>query len=40
MYNFDGSETDNGEMYDLLQYSGGKYAYCLHCDKRLFRMEL
>lgn len=38
-YNFDGSEAENGEMYDYLSYSGGKYAYCLHCDKRLFRIE-
>lgn len=38
-YNFDGSEAENGEMYDNLSYSGGKYAYCLHCGKYLFRME-
>jgi len=38
-FNFDGSEAENGDMYDGLSYSGGKYAYCLNCDKRLFRME-
>ncbi len=38
IYNFDGSESDNGSMYDMLTFSGGKYAYCLKCDKRLFKM--
>lgn len=38
-YNYDGSEADNGEMYDMLTYSGGKYAYCLNCDRQLFKME-
>lgn len=38
-YEFDGSESDNGEMYNCLSYTGGKYAYCAHCDKRLFKME-
>lgn len=38
-YHFDGSEADNGEMYDNLRYSGGKWAYCFNCDKRLFKME-
>ncbi|OCN01020.1 hypothetical protein A7X67_01560 [Clostridium sp. W14A] len=39
MYNFDGTEADNGELYDYLNYTGGKYAYCLRCGKRLFKME-
>lgn len=38
-YNFDCSEAENGEMYDNLSYSGGKFAYCLRCGKRLFKME-
>jgi hypothetical protein len=39
MYNFDDTETDNSEMYNGLILTGGKYAYCINCDKRLFRME-
>lgn len=38
-FNFDGTESENDSMYDLLSYKGGKYAYCLRCDKRLFKME-
>ena len=38
-FNFDGSEADNESMYNLLTYAGGKYAYCAHCNKRLFKME-
>lgn len=37
-YNYDGSDCDNGQMHDYLTYSGGKYAYCIKCDKRLFKM--
>lgn len=38
-YNFDGSESENGDMHDNLSYSGGKYAYCINCKKRLFNMS-
>jgi hypothetical protein len=38
-YNYDGSEAENGDMYDGLSYKGGKWAYCLSCDKRLFEMQ-
>lgn len=38
-YNYDGSEADNGDMYDGLTYTSGKCAYCLSCDKRLFKMS-
>lgn len=37
-HNFDGTEAENSDMYDYLNYAGGKYAYCLHCNKRLFKM--
>jgi len=37
-FKFDGSEAENGDMYDLLRCKGGKIAYCLNCDKRLFKM--
>lgn len=38
-YNFDGSETDNSELYSHLEYTGGKIAYCSRCDKKLFKMS-
>lgn len=38
-FNFDGSEAENGDMYDDLRITGGKIAYCLNCDKRLFNMN-
>lgn len=38
-HNFDGSEAENGDMYENLSFSGGKYAYCLNCGKRLFPMD-
>ncbi len=38
-YNFDGSESDNGEMYEGLSFFGGNYAYCIACDKRIFKVE-
>lgn len=38
-FNFDGTEAENGEMYEGLSYRGGKYAYCANCHKRLFKME-
>lgn len=37
-YNFDGTEADNTDIYDLTTVTRGKYAYCLHCGKRLFKM--
>ena len=36
--NFDGSEAYNGEMYEYLSHEIGKIAYCVMCDKRLFKM--
>lgn len=38
-HHFDGREADNSEMFSLLTYKGGKYAYCIKCDKRLFKMN-
>jgi hypothetical protein len=38
-YNFDGSFCDNSTMHDFICYKGGKIAYCVHCDKRLFKVE-
>ncbi len=38
-YSFDGEEVDNGSMYEFLHYTGGEYAYCLNCDKRIFKIE-
>lgn len=37
-FNYDGSEAENGELHDNLTYSGGVYAYCSNCRKRLFKM--
>lgn len=37
-YNFDGTEADNTDMYNATTFTHGKYAYCLHCGKRLFEM--
>lgn len=39
IYRFDGEEADNGDMYDGVRYHGGKIAYCINCDKKLFRIE-
>lgn len=33
------NEADNGEMYDTLRTTVGKYAYCSNCGKRLFKMS-
>lgn len=38
-YNFDGSEAENGEMYDTISTITGKWAYCCNCHKRLFRVS-
>lgn len=38
-YSFNGEEKDNSQMYDLLKFTGGIYAYCLDCNKRLFKMS-
>lgn len=38
IYNFDGTEAENHDMYDLLTFTEGKYAYCMHCGKRLFKI--
>ena len=39
-YNFDGTDEDNGDMYDCLQsmYSS-KFAYCEYCDRKLFKFK-
>lgn len=39
-FNYDGSEAENGSMYDGLTYKGGKVAYCTNCNKKLFNMEI
>jgi hypothetical protein len=37
-YNFDNSEYDeNGDLHDHLSYKHGKIAYCIDCNKRLFK---
>jgi hypothetical protein len=38
-YNYDGSDADNGDMYEHLFHTGGKVAYCLSCNKKLFWIE-
>lgn len=38
-YKFDGSEADNGEMYNGLKHTQGKYAYCGSCNRKLFKIE-
>ncbi|MGE4282356.1 MAG: hypothetical protein AB7G87_01405 [Clostridia bacterium] len=38
-HNYDGSEAENGSMYECLSYKGGKFAYCLDCKRRLFKMS-
>jgi hypothetical protein len=38
-YNFDGSEAENGDMYDGLSYKRrSNFAYCLECEKRIFKL--
>lgn len=38
-YKFDGSEAENGEMYDGLDHRrSSQFAYCSECHKRLFRL--
>lgn len=36
-YSYDGSDVDNSELHDGINYHSGKYAYCGKCDKRLFK---
>lgn len=37
-YRFDGSEADNGELYEATTTKEtGVYAYCAECDKKVFR---
>lgn len=38
-HNYDGTEAYNGEMYDSARIEAGKFAYCVNCEKRLFRMD-
>lgn len=37
-HNFDGAEADNGDYYEGLSHRRSKYAYCLSCNKRLFKI--
>jgi hypothetical protein len=38
-YNFDGTvHEENSQMHDSLNYVSSKYAYCMNCDKRLFKV--
>ena len=38
--NFDGTEAENGDMYDNLKNTySSKFAYCEGCNKRLFRFK-
>lgn len=37
-HNFDGSEHENGDFHESLSYEYSKFAYCIDCDKRIFRM--
>lgn len=38
-HKYDGAFADNSEMYSQLLHVQGKYAYCLSCRKRLFKIE-
>lgn len=38
-FNFDGAEAENGDLYENTTTTGGKIAYCLNCNKRLFKMS-
>ena len=38
-FNFDGSEAENGDMYEYLQHKGGKVAYCSNCHKKICKAE-
>lgn len=37
-FNFDGTDADNGDYFEHLAVRSGKYAYCVNCDKRLFKI--
>jgi hypothetical protein len=36
---FDGTESDNSDMYDHLEHKSSKSAYCVNCHKRLFKVS-
>lgn len=38
-HNFDGQEKDNSHFHDTLFTTQSKYAYCINCYKRLFKVE-
>lgn len=38
-YSFNGDEVDNGAMYETLNHSQGKFAYCFMCEAKLFRIK-
>lgn len=37
-HNFDGSERDNADFHEPLNYKDNKFAYCIDCNKRIFKM--
>lgn len=37
---FDGSEADNGHMYEHLTHKRGKRAYCAECDRYIGPSDL
>ncbi|MFD0771637.1 hypothetical protein ACFQZ1_23155 [Bacillus sp. CGMCC 1.60114] len=39
-HNFDGREADNSSLHDHVSYKGGKVAYCIDCNKKLFNMSV
>jgi len=38
-YTFRGELEENGDMYEGLKHTVGKCAYCLNCNKRLFKVD-
>ena len=36
---FNGAESDNAGLYDLIRHRKGKYAYCVNCGRRLFKIN-
>ena len=38
-YNFDGSEKDNSNVYNDVNFTGGRAAYCISCNRLIFRFD-
>lgn len=38
-YDFDGNYRNNSNLYDGIMGYGGKYAYCIDCEKKLFEID-